>query len=223
MQSRAHFTLTSLIDIQKAGWRLSTQMLLHRKWKWIRQNLHFIFRKQTWLIMRLTAILLLSTCLQVSATGFSQDVTLSERHVSLQKIFNQIHKQTGYQFFYEDEMLNKTGRINIKVKDMPLEKVLAICFKGFPLSYSIVNNVITLKRKTGDLVQTIEAPAFINIQGTVKDAQGQPLVGVSVIVKGTNKGTSTDANGHFSIDANVGNVLEFSIVGYSKKCGSRFY
>ncbi len=217
MQSTAHFTLASLIDIQKSGWRLSTQMLLHRKWKWIRENLHLIFRKQTWLIMRLTTILLLSACLQVSASGFSQDVTLSEKNVSLQKIFNQIHKQTGYQFFYEDEMLNKTGRINIKVKNMPLEKVLAICFKDLPMSYSIVNNVITLKRKTGDIVQAIEAPAFINIQGTVKDAQGQPLVGVSVIVKGTNKGTGTDANGHFSIDANAGNVLEFSIVGYSKK------
>jgi hypothetical protein len=214
MQSRAHFTLSSLIEIQKAGWELTKQTLLHRKWKWISQNFRLLFRKQTWLIMRLTAILLLSACLQVSATGFSQDVTLSGKNVSLQKIFNQIHKQTGYQFFYEDEMLNKTGRINIKVKDMPLEKALAICFKGLPLSYSVVNNVITLKRKTGDLIQNVNAPAFISIKGTIKDAQGQPLVGVSVVVKGTNRGTSTTADGSFLIDASAEDVLEFTFVGY---------
>ncbi|MEO9003110.1 MAG: hypothetical protein ABI288_00160, partial [Ginsengibacter sp.] len=67
--------------------------------------------------MKLTAILLLSACLQVSANGFSQDVTLSEKNVSLQKVFRQIHKQAGYQFFYEDEMLNKAGLVNINVKD----------------------------------------------------------------------------------------------------------
>ena len=217
MQSRAHFTLASLIDIQKAGWGLLKQTLLHRKWNWIRQNFHFIFRKQNWLIMRLTTILLLSACLQVSANGFSQVVTLSEKNISLQKVFKQIHKQTGYQFFYEDEMLNKAGRINIKVKDKSLEKVLAICFKDLPLSYSIVDNVITVKQKTGNPVQTIEAPAFINIQGTVKDEKGNPLSGVSVILKGTNKGTSTDVNGHFTMDANAGDVLEFTIVGFEKR------
>lgn len=217
MQSRAHFTLISLLAIQKAGWRLSEQTLLIRKWKWELQNFHFIFRKQNWLIMKLTAVLLLSACLQVSANGFSQDITLSEKNVSLQKVFKQIHKQTGYQFFYQDEMLNKVGRIDINVKDVPLEKVLAICFKDLPLSYSIANNTITVKRKTEvDVVQN-PPPAFIDIRGTIKNAQGDPLAGVSVIVRGTNRGTSTNSDGSFSIDANVGDILEFTIVGYQKK------
>ncbi|MEO9004600.1 MAG: TonB-dependent receptor, partial [Ginsengibacter sp.] len=138
-------------------------------------------------------------------------------NVSLQKVFRQIHKQAGYQFFYEDEMLNKAGLVNINVKDMPLEKVLAICFKGLPLSYSIANNVITVNRKTGDPVQSVAVPAFITIQGIVKDALGNALTGVSVIVKGSNRGTSTDTNGGFTIEANAGDVLEFSFVGYQKK------
>ncbi len=215
MQSKAHFTLASLIDIQKAGWGLSAQTLLNRKRKWLEQNFRFIFRKQNWLVMKLTAILLLSACLQVSANGFSQDISLSEKNVSLQKVFRQIHKQTGYQFFYEDEMLNKTGRIDINVKDMSLEKVLAICFKGLPLSYGITNNVITINRKKEDPGQKIEVPAFINIQGTVKDALGNPLSGVSIILKGSNKGTSTKADGSFTIDVNPGDVLEFT---YSRIC-----
>jgi TonB-linked SusC/RagA family outer membrane protein len=217
MQSRAHFTLTSLIAIQKAGWRLSTQTQLIGECRWIRQHFHFIFRKQNWLIMKLTAILLLTACLQVSANGFSQNITLSEKNISLQKIFKQIHKQTGYQFFYQDEMLDKAGRINIKVKDVPLEKVLAICFKDLPFTYSIANNTITIKPKKEDKVIQAPPPAFIDIHGVVKNTQGTPLAGVSVIVKGTNRGTSTNSDGSFSIDAKAGDVLEFTIVGYQKK------
>ena len=217
MQSRAHFTLTSLIAIQKAGWRLSTQTQLIGECRWIRQHFHFIFRKQNWLIMKLTAILLLTACLQVSANGFSQNITLSEKNISLQKVFKQIHKQTGYQFFYQDEMLDKAGRINIKVKDVSLEKVLAICFKDLPLTYSIANNAITIKPKKEDKVIQAPPPAFIDIHGVVKNTQGTPLAGVSVIVKGTSRGTSTNSDGSFSINANAGDVLEFTIVGYQKK------
>ncbi|HET7118986.1 MAG TPA: TonB-dependent receptor [Hanamia sp.] len=217
MQSSAHFTLTRLKLKQKAGWNFSTQMLLVGKWKELKKNFYFIFRKQNWLVMKLTAILLLSACLQVSATGFSQNITLSEKNVTLQKVFKQIHKQTGYQFFYEDEMLDKVGRISINVKDAPLEKVLAICFKDAPFTYSVENNAITVRPKNVDVVLQPQLLAINNIHGTIKDDKGNPLVGVSVIVKGTTKGTSTNTNGSFSIDANAGDVLEFSFVGYQKK------
>ena len=217
MQSKAHFTLAPLRLLQKAGWSFPKQMLLIGKRKDMKKDFHFIFRKQNWLVMKLTAILLLAACLQASATGFSQNVTLSEKNVPLQKVFKQIHKQTAYQFFYEDEMLDKAGRININVKDAPLEKVLAICFKDIPLEYSIVNNAITIKpKKIGAVLETVLPVANI-IRGTVKDSQGNPLAGVSVIVKGTTKGTSTGTDGSFSIDANAGDILEFTIVGYEKK------
>lgn len=217
MQSRAHFTLNPLIARRNAGLRLPTLKLLSKERGWTGQDFHFIFRKQNWLVMKLTAILLLSACLQVSATGFSQNITLAEKNVSLQKVFKQIHKQTGYQFFYEDEMLNKAGRINIDVKDAPLEKVLAICFKDLPLSYSIANNAITVTPKNVDVVLQPQLPVINNIRGTVKDQKGNPLAGVSVILKGTAKGTSTGPDGSFSIEANVGDVLKFSIVGYREK------
>jgi len=217
MQSREHFPLIPLSLMQKGGWKFSTKLLIIRKCRELKKDFYFIFRKQNWLVMKLTAILLLFACLQVSATGFSQNITLSEKNVSLQKVFKQIHKQTGYQFFYQDEMLNKAGRINIQVKNMPLEKVLAICFKDAPLTYSVENNAIIVNAKNADVVFQQPLPLVINIKGSVKDQNGDPLAGVSVIVKGTKKGTSTGADGSFSIDANPGDVLEFSMVGYRKK------
>ena len=86
------------------------------------------------------------------------------------------------------------------------------------------NNAETLENSTystGNSVNALNIPNVLKpsvlISGIVKDAQGSPLAGVSVIVKGTNKGTSSNINGDFSIEANAGDVLEFTIVGYQKK------
>lgn len=57
----------------------------------------------------------------------------------------------------------------------------------------------------------------VSVSGTVKDAKGEPLIGVSVIIKGTNNGTVTDVDGKFSLKANTGAVLEFSYIGYTSK------
>ena len=55
------------------------------------------------------------------------------------------------------------------------------------------------------------------IKGIVKDSVGQPLIGVNVAIKGTNKGTQTGVNGGFTIQANVGDVLVFTYIGFLKK------
>ena len=61
------------------------------------------------LLMKFTTILLLAACLQVSARGLAQKITLSERNAPLEKILKQIHKQTGYQFFYESAFERRSG------------------------------------------------------------------------------------------------------------------
>ena len=66
--------------------------------------------------------------------------------------------------------------------------------------------------KSNKVNQTAKA---IQIKGTVKDALGEPLIGVSVLVKGTSNGTVTDLDGRFSLNVSVGDILEFSYVGYA--------
>ncbi|MHB1178989.1 MAG: STN domain-containing protein, partial [Daejeonella sp.] len=89
-------------------------------------------------IMKLTALLLTLGCLQVNATAYSQRVTLSERHVPIEKVFKEIRKQTGYLFLYTNELLQQAGRVSIQVTDVPLEEVLELCFEGQPVRYAIV-------------------------------------------------------------------------------------
>ncbi|MEO9021513.1 MAG: TonB-dependent receptor [Ginsengibacter sp.] len=172
--------------------------------------------------MKLTAILLFAACLQVSATGYSQKITLSQNNVSLKKVFKGIEKQSSYQFFYKDRLVSQAENVSIHVTNASIEEVLNECLKGLPLSYTILDKIIVVKAKPS-LPVAIQALAVLPavplniITGTVKDQLGNPLAGVSVIVKGTNKGTSTKADGRFSIEANVGEVLELTIVGYQKR------
>jgi len=175
---------------------------------------------KTLLIMKFIIILLFAACLQVSATGYSQTITLSQNNVSLKKVFREIERQSGYNFLYKDKLIRETANVSINMHDASVEAVLVECFKNQPLTYSILDKIIVIKAKKHiPLINPVAIlPAPVNIfRGTVKDEKGNPLAGVSVIVKGTKKGTSTSTDGSFSIDANVGDVLEFSIVGYREK------
>src|SRR5690606_1026539 len=84
---------------------------------------------KTLLIMKFTAILLLAASLQVTASGFSQKVTLSERNAPLTGIFRSIQEQTGYVFFFDESWIRESDRVTIKVRNAPLEEVLDICFR----------------------------------------------------------------------------------------------
>src|SRR5580658_7674279 len=92
------------------------------------------FPTKTLLMMtKLTAVLLVSACLQVSAKGYSQKVTLSETDVPLKKVFKEIRRQTGYLFFYSDELLQQARKVTIHLQDASLEQVLDSCFRDQPL------------------------------------------------------------------------------------------
>lgn len=193
-------------------------MLLKVTWKLpFEKKRHLI---KTLFIMKFLAIFLFAAAFQVSATGYSQTITLAQNNVSLKKVFREIEKQSGYQFFYKDRLIRQTGTISINVKNATVETVLNECFKNQPLSYTLLDKIIVVKpKKQLEFISPIAVlPAPVNIvRGTVKDEQGNPLAGVSVLIKGTTKGTSTATDGSFSIDANPGDVLEFSAVGYKQR------
>lgn len=178
--------------------------------------------KKTLLIMKLTVILLFAACMQVSASGYSQKITLSQNNVSLKRVFKEIGNQSGYQFFYKDKLVRYAEKVSIHVTNASVEEALDMCLKNQPLTYTIFDKIIVVKARPS-VPYAIQALAILPlaplniITGTVKDENGNTLVGVSVIIKGTQKGTSTDIHGNFTIDANVGEVLEFTMVGYQKK------
>ncbi len=175
---------------------------------------------KTLLIMKLIAIFLFAACLQVSANGYSQRITLSQANSSLKSIFREIENQSGYQFFYKEKLLKQAGKVTINVTNASLEDVLDKCFKGQQLTYAIVDKIIVLKEKPAENTNREPVPVqikeIITITGVViSDSTGQPLRGASVKLKGTNIGTATDENGSFTlkVTATTG-ILVVSYVGY---------
>jgi len=162
------------------------------------------------LTMKLTTILLLIGCLQVSAHGYSQRVTISQSNAPLEKIFSEIRQQTGYLFFYNVEWLKKSKPVDIDVKNIPIEEALEQCFNNQPLSYTIVDKTVVLKLK--EMAPTPPDPIFI--RGKITSKSGEPLVGVTIAVKGASKGTYSDTEGNFLIRlAENDKILVFSCIG----------
>lgn len=178
-------------------------------------------------IMRLTTVLLLSTCLYAQATVHAQRVTISLKNSTLEQVFKEITRQTNYQFFFRDEFLYNMNRVSINVKDTDFKTVLEDCFKEKPLSFSIVNNIIVVRRTQPvhiprinlNLLENAETTeiALPDIRGSVADAlSGKPLEGATVQVKGSPVSVVTNFEGEFvlkNVDSKA--TIIVSYVGYT--------
>ena len=169
--------------------------------------------------MKMTVVLLTVACLQVSASGFSQKVSLSVKKQSLESVFSEIKGQTGFVFWYKLDVLRYAKKVTISVSDKELTQVLDKIFADQPLTYEIIDKTIAVKLKDPDDPETsgqrvVPLPG-ITVSGRVTDEKGNPMAGVTVQVKGTRGGVQTGSDGRFSIPGIDGNaVLVFSYVGY---------
>ena len=117
------------------------QLLTYASLQWV------IFNKIL-RVMKLTFILLVVLILNASAEGFSQKVTYSGENVSLETVFTVIKKQTGYGFFFQEELFALAKPVTINASNEDLSKVLASVFKDQPLDFSIKNKTILVSKKT---------------------------------------------------------------------------
>ena len=172
---------------------------------------------KTLLIMRLTAIFVLAACLQANARGYGQTISLSDTNTSLLKVFKQIKKQSGYEFFYEDRLMEKAKLVSIHVQNAPLEQVLGLLFKDQALSYEIIGKTVAIREKEMVAVPQPLPPPPMEVHGRVLNEKGEPVAGATVGLKGTKKAVVTNDNGEFAIQADKGQVLVISFVGYGTR------
>src|SRR5258708_6895676 len=177
---------------------------------------------KTLLVMKLTIFLLLTAILQVSARTSAQTVTYSGKAVPLTTVFSAIKKQTGYLFFYRNEDLAGAGTVTLQLRNAPLREALEQVLAGQPLSFAIQGNTIFITLKPPPpppVAQPIGGMARPSgIHGRVMDSLGTPLSGASVMIKGTKRGTTTDARGDFEIKGVTDNVtLVISFTSYATK------
>ncbi|PRY16367.1 TonB-linked SusC/RagA family outer membrane protein [Pontibacter ummariensis] len=177
-------------------------------------------------------VLLLTTVFPVSAAVDSapllpdmrkEKVTLSLTEASLEEFIKSVEAQTAFRFTFDEKELAGKRLISINARNEPLSTVLERITAKTGLEFKLINNNIHVRLPKNHKSQSGKLPAASAyaqqepLTGRVTDSKGVGLPGVSIAVKGTSKGTVTDADGTFSLAASPKDVLVFSYIGFATK------
>ncbi len=166
------------------------------------------------IMTKLAVFLILLTAFQVKANDvFAQHLQLDSKNTEVGTILKEIEQQSRYRFLYNYDLPGLKESASIKLSSASIEEVLNKLFYNRDLSYRQVGTHLY-----AILPGTTDGQKNILVTGKVTNDAGSPVAGVSVVVKGTNAGTVTDASGNFRISV-PGNdaVLIISSVGYAEQ------
>ncbi len=167
--------------------------------------------RKTFRTMRISLFLVLISTLQILAgNGYSQSrstrLTLDMKNVTIKDVLFQIEKQSDFYFLYDSKLIDVHKTVDMVVQDEQVDVILNKLFGQGKVNAVIKDRHIILTPAQGLIIQ--------QVSGKVTDALGIPLLGVTVVVKGTIHGTITDNSGNYSLtDVPDNAVLVFSFVG----------
>ena len=165
--------------------------------------------------MKLFMILMCCFTFSLSANSFAQQerVNLDLRDVSIKTLFSEIQRQTKLHFIFSNEQANRLDKLTVKATDETVKSVLDRIFEGTGFTYTFRDDIIMVRFEGEKTVR--QAEKEMEIRGVVKDKNGEPLPGVTVLVGGTTLGTATDAKGEFllKVPERESVALHFSFVG----------
>ena len=168
------------------------------------------------LIMKLSSLLMLLFCMNLSAGIYAQEAKFSVavENSNIREIIRIIKQQSDYTFVYNVEELDHIGSITMNVKDSDVRTILDACLKNSGYTYSILDKVIVIRKAEPQQQEQIK-----KIKGLVTDQQKVPIPGATVLIKGTTVGVATDKDGKFEIIRPQDNdiILLISFVGMKTK------
>lgn len=129
---------------------------------------------------------------------------------TVDEVMNYIEEHSDYTFLYNDKTVDRTRRVSVDNAAGDIRAILDAVFAGTDVRYDIRDNQIILSEKRSQK----QAGRDDMIAGRVTDQNGVPLVGVSILVKGSARGTTTDVSGRFVLRIEPGDVLVASYLGY---------
>lgn len=163
---------------------------------------------------KLLAVLILLHLFGASYAADNWRVVLNCDNVALKEVLDLIHTQSGYDFVYV-EGLTKNVRVTAHVDSRDINKIMDVVLKGTNIKYKVSGQTtiyLALRSKTE---ATPGKDGYKRLKGTVYDKQGKPLQGVVVSGKDNKSYDVSGADGAFSIDGEIGDILTFSLLGYN--------
>lgn len=165
------------------------------------------------LTMKLIVFIICFSTLNVLATGiYAQNarISLDMKNLSIKEVLKEIENSSEFYFLYNNELIDVERKVNIHVEKELINNVIDVLFNDQNVNYTITGRQIIIAPKEGYTVSSQQS----TINGKVTDNKGEPMPGVSVLIKGTTNGTITDIDGNYVLDGVAGNAtLLFSFVG----------
>ncbi|WP_270089095.1 SusC/RagA family TonB-linked outer membrane protein [Sphingobacterium sp. SYP-B4668] len=158
--------------------------------------------------MKFTTLFLLICTMHLSATSFSQTVSIDSKEKPAIDVLHHIKKQTGFNFLFNDRLTALDRKVDISANQMSLTNFLTRLLNPLDLKYVINGQTIFISQKNSNLIQS-----YIK-HGIVRDSTGHIIVAVTIRNLRSKKETFSSNDGTFTIEVRHGDELEFSALGY---------
>ena len=136
------------------------------------------------------------------------------KDVTLIEVLKQIDKQTEYSVLYRSDQLEKISPVSIDLKNATVEEILTQCLKNTGLSYQINDRTIVITKQSRTAI-TLPQQKMREIYGIVTDSKKEPLIGATIVIKGTSIGVVTNEKGEYTLKAPENTKqLTISFIGY---------
>ncbi|MDR0575871.1 MAG: TonB-dependent receptor [Tannerella sp.] len=172
----------------------------HRKKKSVQEGMNYAV---SGIKKKLLPLIFISISLFSIDLLHAQSLSLNVTNGTYEQIFNEIEKKTGYKIVYNTQEIDQNKLNTLSIDNKDINFTLKELFRDTGITFLITNKHISLFKKE---IRTIV--------GVVLENTGEPVIGASVVVKGTTKGTSTDVDGRFSLEVSEGDVLQITYIGY---------
>ena len=179
---------------------------------WMIKSCRLILNK-TPLPMKLSVLFLIcSLSMTYAAESYAQKtmISLEVRNETVGTVLEKLKKESGFDFFFNNKHVDLKRIVSVSANNNNIFKILDQIFAGTNVKYSVLEKKIILST---EIVQGIQQEQN-KVTGIVKDANGEPIIGANVIVKGQSTGTITDIDGRFVLDTPKDAVLQITYIGY---------
>lgn len=161
--------------------------------------------------------LLIIVCLfsiGIFAQSGTEKISISFSKIPLKEAMARVEKASGYLFSYDATEINAEQLVSLNCKNEEVRLALRKMFEPTNITFKFQNKQIVLSLSSKETLSSKKG-ATKTVTGTVSDGAGEPIIGATVIVKGTINGVLTDMDGKYTIKAREGEVLEFRYIGYN--------
>jgi len=175
-----------------------------------------MYKNFTKLLVIRIPLVLAFICFFALNTAFAQKITIKKNQVSLEEVFKELRKKSGYNILYNAEMLKGTGLISVNLAGASVQESMKAVLEGKQLDFKIVEKNIIISKRTA--APASQKQQRFSVTGTVTDDRKAPFQGVSVSVKNSTVAVLTDKSGNYKIDVPTAEaILIYSYIGFVRK------